>query len=62
MSAAFVPGRILLVAALSSVALSTSSTAGPPAAPDEGDFGPICTSGNGGGLGRRGELDGETEP
>jgi len=63
MSAALVPGRILLDAPWSGAAFSLISCVdGPPAAPWLGDLGPICTSGNGGGLGRRGEVDGDRLP
>jgi len=64
MSAALVPGRILLDAPWSGATFSLSSCVddGPPVAPWLGDLGPICTSGKGGGLGRRGEVDGDTLP
>lgn len=73
MSAALVPGRILLV--VPSLSLVGSIRPGDILSgfgrPDEamldevfviGDLGPIWTSGNGGGLGSRGELDGERAP
>ena len=59
-STAFVPGRILLS--------DPCSTFAPPPVSDvvvllvppiPGDLGPICTSVNGGGLGRRGKLEGD---
>ena len=59
-SAAFVPGRILLVEPSSGLMLPPSSLSLPAESPIVGDFGPICTSVKGGGLGSRGELDGET--
>lgn len=60
-SAAFVPGLILRVEPSSSPAEPPRSSASlPKVSPTEGDCGPIWTSVNGGGLGRRGELDGET--
>ena len=51
MSAAFVPGRILLSALASSFPCSSDD--------EMGNFGPIWTSAMGGGLGRRGELEGD---
>ena len=60
MSAALVPGRILRVELSSSPAPRTFSASWPNESPTDGDCGPIWTSVNGGGLGRRGELDGET--
>ena len=58
MSAAFVPGRILLVAYWSYFAAFSASVAvDGTLGPIPGDFGPIWTSGNGGGLGRRCEGD-----
>ena len=73
MSAAFVPGRILLVdpssGLVGSAGLGEILTGfGRPGevvlaeAFMVGDLGPIWTSGNGGGLGSRGELDGERAP
>lgn len=73
MSAALVPGRILLVAPSSSLVGSARPGEAFPgfgrpgeAMLDEvfmiGDLGPSWTSGNGGGLGSRGELDGERAP
>lgn len=63
MSTAFVPGRILLMAPLSSLLVfSSPEIPAPEGAFSPGDFGPICTSGNGGGLGRRGELKGDLLP
>lgn len=70
MSAALVPGRILLVVpSLSFVGSVRPGEILPgfgrpgEAVLDEvfmiGDLGPIWTSGNGGGLGSRGEVDGE---
>ena len=63
MSAAFVPGRILLDDP-SSLDLGSlkSCTAFPPLFRGSGDFGPVCTSGKGGGLGRRGDVEGERLP
>ena len=61
-SAALVPGRILREALWSREALSAFCWTALPPDPGDGDRGPICTSGNGGGLGRRGELAGETCP
>ena len=62
MSAAFVPRRILHVDALSKVAAASgSSRAIPCVAFIAGDWGPILTSGKGGGLGRRGEVDGDID-
>jgi hypothetical protein len=61
MSTAFVPGRILRDAFLSLfcciVAESIESAAFKPTA--MGDLGPSWSSAIGGGLGRRGELDGD---
>ena len=63
MSAALVPGRILLDAPWPGATFSLSSCVdGPPVAPTLGDLDPICTSGKGGGLGRRGEVDGDRLP
>lgn len=63
MSAAFVPGRILLVAPISGFLTRPSSCSVPIAeAPMVGDFGPIWTSVKGGGLGNRGELEGDMAP
>lgn len=63
MSAAFVPGRILLVAPMSGLLTPPSSCSVPVAdAPMVGDFGPIWTSVKGGGLGSRGELEGDMAP
>lgn len=70
MSAALVPGRILLVLPSSSFVGSIRPGEAFPGfgRPGEavleevfmvGDLGPSWTSGNGGGLGSRGELDGE---
>lgn len=59
MSAALVPGRILRLES-SSASANSCSPALPNDSPTLGDFGPIWTSVKGGGLGRRGELDGET--
>jgi hypothetical protein len=55
MSSALVPGRILLAAPLSKLLNSfcCSSVA------RRGDLGPSWSSGAGGGLGRRGELEGD---
>lgn len=62
MSAALVPGRILRVEPSSPPEdpIRILSPSGLIDSPADGDCGPIWTSGNGGGLGRRGELDGET--
>lgn len=62
MSAALVPGRIRLNAPKSCLAASSNSWAAiePVEPPIVGDLGPIWTSGKGGGLGRRGEREGET--
>lgn len=62
MSPALVPGRILRVEPSSSPGDEPSklSASLPKESPMDGDRGPIWTSVNGGGLGRRGELDGET--
>ena len=61
MSAALVPGRIRLSAPCSCFAASSASAidvSGVGVMP--GDLGPMCTSGVGGGEGRRGSgLDGE---
>lgn len=62
MSEAFVPGRIRLVAPPSDMMFSFGPFPVCPATPIVGDLGPICTSGKGGGLGRRGEVDGERLP
>lgn len=73
MSTALVPGRILLVAPSSSLVRSArpgelfSGFLRPGEGMlDEifmfGDLGPSWTSGNGGGLGSRGELEGERAP
>lgn len=63
-SAALVPGRILREEALSLPfdAARNSCVSVPKDSPTEGDLGPICTSVNGGGLGKRGELDGDAPP
>ena len=62
-SAAFVPGRILRIAPLSSAVVSLfSGIIVLCSGLKPGDFGPICTSGKGGGLGRRGDLEGDTPP
>lgn len=62
-SAAFVPGRILRIAPLSDFVVSLfSGTAALCSGLKLGDLGPIWTSGNGGGLGRRGDLEGDTPP
>jgi hypothetical protein len=58
MSAALVPGLILLVEPLSILAVSPNGFWFESAT--EGLLGPICTSVKGGGEGRRGELEGET--
>jgi hypothetical protein len=62
MSSALVPGRILRVEPSSSPDDEPSrlSASLPKESPTDGDCAPIWTSVNGGGLGRRGELDGET--
>lgn len=52
MSWAFVPGRILLAEPWSTLASSECSSA-------IGDFGPSWSSAIGGGLGSRGELEGD---
>ena len=63
MSAALVPGRILLVDPLSSLAASsTSCVVAAACAPGDGDDGPSWTSGKGGGLGSRGEVEGDMLP
>ena len=64
MSAAFVPGLILLVDALSSSPTSSGSCMGSRCCDLSplGDLAPIWTSVNGGGLGRRGELEGDILP
>lgn len=56
------PGRILRVepSSVSCDAPSSFSSTLPYESPTVGDLGPIWTSVNGGGLGRRGELEGET--
>jgi hypothetical protein len=59
MSTAFVPGLILRVDP-SSVSGNGAKSCSPALSPTVGDLGPIWTSVNGGGLGRRGELDGDT--
>lgn len=60
-SAALVPGRILRVEPSSSPDPETNDSASvPKGSPIDGDRGPIWTSVKGGGLGSRGELDGET--
>lgn len=61
MSAVLVPGRILRVDPSSSLPEPPRrcSASLPKVSPTEGDWGPIWTSVNGGGLGSRGELDGE---
>lgn len=61
-SPALVPGRILLVEPSSDVceAPSNCSVSWSKDSPTEGDLGPIWTSVNGGGLGRRGEVACET--
>lgn len=58
-SAALVPGRILRVEP-SSVSCDSLSPARPYESPTVGDLGPIWTSVKGGGLGSRGELEGDT--
>lgn len=58
-SAALVPGRILLVDPSSVSAKGAKSWSPLPVSPTVGDCGPIWTSVNGGGLGRRGELEGD---
>lgn len=58
MSAAFVPGRILLDAP-ESAWLKPASCPWSSADAGVGDLGPIWSSAMGGGLGRRGELDGD---
>ena len=60
MSAALVPGLILLRSW--APCFEGSAFAGPGAAGIPGDLGGNCTSGKGGGLGRRGELVGEAAP
>lgn len=60
MSAVLVPGRILRVEPSSSAPPRNCSASLPNDSPTEGDRGPIWTSVKGGGLGSRGELDGET--
>lgn len=59
-SAALVPGRILRSNPSSSNPVNNCSASLPKDSPTDGDFGPIWTSVNGGGLGKRGELDGDT--
>jgi hypothetical protein len=59
MSVLFVPGRILLVDSSSGGPPRSSSDVTPEPSLTVGDLGPIWTSVNGGGLGSRGELDGE---
>jgi len=62
-SAAFVPGRIRRIAPLSNFVVSLfSGTAALCSGLKLGDLGPIWTSGKGGGLGRRGDLEGDTPP
>lgn len=58
MSAAFVPGLMRRIdpASFSNGGISCS----PEPSPTVGDLGPIWTSVKGGGLGRRGELEGDT--
>lgn len=56
MSAAFVPGRIRRDAPWSSLLLSSSCF---PCSSDNGDFGWMKSSESGGGLGRRGEEEGD---
>ena len=55
-SAALVPGRIRLTACWSYFAVCSASVEVSPGVAIPGDLGPIWTSGNGGGLGRRCEL------
>ena len=57
MSAAFVPGLILRAAPSSGFEVASSDSSFDRSTP--GLWGPNCTSGMGGGDGRRGELDGE---
>jgi hypothetical protein len=59
MSAAFVPGRILRLAASSGL-LRGSTCVSIALPPLKGLCGPNCSSGIGGGEGRRGELEGDT--
>lgn len=60
MSADFVPGRILLSAPCSSFEVSSEPAVDVPwIALMPGEFGVIWTSVKGGGLGRRGELEGD---
>lgn len=60
MSAALVPGLIRLVDPSSISVNGAKNWPSPPLSPTVGDCGPIWTSVNGGGLGRRGELEGDT--
>lgn len=62
MSKALVPGLTLLSDPLSSACPvpSNCSASLPNDSPTDGDLGPIWTSVNGGGLGKRGELEGDT--
>ena len=57
-SAAFVPGLILRAAPSSGCEVASSDSSFDMSIP--GLWGPNCTSGMGGGEGRRGELDGDT--
>jgi hypothetical protein len=57
-SAAFVPGCILRAALASKIPCSIAVSWMPEESPRDGDFGPICISVGGGGLGSRGELGG----
>lgn len=57
MSAALVPGCILREAFASSMLCSIGSSE-PEEPPREGDWGPICISVGGGGLGSRGDVGG----
>lgn len=59
MSAAFVPGLILLAAPSSGLEIASSDSSLEMSA-IPGLLGPNCTSGIGGGEGNRGELEGET--
>jgi hypothetical protein len=58
-SFAFVPGRIRLFESASPFSLLARPWTAATESANKGDFGPIWTSGNGGGLGRRGELVGD---
>lgn len=58
MSAAFVPGLILLFALASNMLCSMRLSWLSPASLMDGDWGPIWISVRGGGLGSRGELGG----